>query len=109
MSRKPSGLTLSQWKLTQFELYLVAIHDHRQHRLTNYFFADLAESLFEAIERHHRFRHGAVPTGAADVIVEPLHNLAGALDVANIADRNHHPVFYQTGDQIGRASCRERV
>src|SRR5690242_13684759 len=82
----------------ELELDLVTIDDHRQHRLTNYFFADLAEPLFEAIQRHDRFRHGTVAARAADVVVEPLHNLTGALDVADIAYRNHHPVFYQTGD-----------
>src|SRR5918995_219877 len=36
--------------------------------------------------------------GAADIVVKFLHDLAGALDVTDIAHRNDHPLLYQTGD-----------
>src|SRR4030095_10169050 len=72
-----------------------AIGDHRDHRVANRFFADLAEAFSEAIERHHSLGHGAVTAGAADVVIEPLHDVAGALDVADIAHTDHHAVLDQ--------------
>src|ERR1043165_1983612 len=76
----------------------VALDDQRYHRFTNRFFADRTEFFLEAIQRHNSFGHGAMAAGAADIIVKPLHDLAGALDVANIAYRDHDSIIRYAGD-----------
>src|ERR1700741_4191587 len=82
----------------QLELDLVTVDDHRQHRFSNHFLTDFAESLYETVERHHGFCHRSMAACTADIIVEFFHDLAGALDVSNVAHRNHDAVLDQAGN-----------
>src|SRR2546422_4682214 len=79
--------------LVQLQLDLVAVSNHRQHRLANYFLAHFAETILETVERHNGFGHGTVAASAADIVVKLFHDVAGALDVADIAHANHHAVI----------------
>src|SRR5215208_2785650 len=76
---------------------LFSFVDHRHHRVTNRFLADFAKLFSKTLEWHHGLGHGPVSAGAADVVVKPFHNLAGAFDITDIAHRNHHAVLDQAG------------
>src|SRR5207244_13594751 len=76
----------------------VALGDHPQHCLADHLLAHLAEFFFESIQRDHGLSHGPMAAGAADVVVEFLHDLAGTFDVADVTHGNDDPVFDQAGD-----------
>ena len=77
-------------------LFNFALDDHRQHRLANHPFADLAKTLFETVEGNNRFGHRPVTAGAADIVVELFQNFPGAFDIPDIAHGNDHPVIDET-------------
>src|SRR5687767_2443668 len=75
--------------------FFVALDDHRNYRLANDSLADLAVSFLETIQRDDCFGHGAMTAGAADVVIELLHDITGAFDVADVAHRDDHAVLDQ--------------
>src|SRR6476646_1930076 len=75
-----------------------AFRDHWQHRLADRFFAYFAEFFFEAVNGNDGFGHGAMTAGAADIVVKPFHDVAGAFDVTDVAHGNNHAIVDQARD-----------
>src|SRR5438093_669341 len=75
-----------------------AFRDQRKHGVADDLFTHLAEVLFKAVERNHGFGHSAMAAGAADFVEKTLHDISGALDIANVAHRDDDTVVAQTGD-----------
>src|SRR4029453_1988549 len=75
----------------------VALDDHWHDGLPDDFLAHLAITFLETIQRDHSFGHRAMAAGAADVVVELLHDVTGAPDVADIAHGDDHAILDQSG------------
>ena len=86
-------------KLFCFALaFILALNDHRHHRITDNLLAHFAEAFFESVEGNNRFGHRPMAAGAADIIVELFHDFASALNITQVAHGNHYAIFHQSRD-----------